>query len=102
MENASIIHSFKTIENNRKVHITVGMEHDVYLQELLDTFRSYLVSSGFDYVDEIRAISYARRSAEGEEIVHSSNWMDERPVYDEYIEAGDNSLEEQMTKETLE
>ena len=102
MENTSAVYSFKTIENNRKVHITLGIEHDVHLQELLDTFRVYLVSSGFDYVDEIRAISYAEQGGEGEEIIHSSNWVDERPVYDEYIVAGDNSLEEQMTKETLE
>ena len=81
---------------NKSVSIRIGEDEDLYIVDILEAVRDILVSGGFDYIDEVRAINYGDR----ENKIFTSNRDDE-----EWIEPIDvpppNDLERIMAEETI-
>ena len=81
---------------NKSVTIRIGEDDDLYIDDILEAVRDILVSGGFDYIDEVRAINYGDR----ENKIFTSNRDDE-----EWVEPMDvpppNDLERIMAEETI-
>ena len=81
---------------NKSVTIRIGEDEDLYIVDILEAVRDILISGGFDYVDEVRAINYGDR----ENKIFTSNRDDE-----EWIEPIDvpppDDLERIMAEETI-
>ena len=47
--------TFSSTSLNNSVDVTVGGDRDLNLEEILKSFKGFLVASGFDYVAHIEA-----------------------------------------------
>ena len=82
---------------NKSVSITIGEDGDIYITDILEAVRDILVAGGFNYVDEVRAISYGDR----ENKIFTSNREDdswEEPVN---VPLPNENLEKIMAEETI-
>ena len=90
------VFEFNYESKNKSVSIRVGEDDDLYVIDILEAVRDILVSGGFDYIDEVRAINYGDR----ENKIFTSNRDDE-----EWIEPIDvpppDDLEKIMAEETI-
>ena len=81
---------------NKSVTIRIGEDDDLYIIDILEAVRDILVSGGFDYVDEVRAINYGDR----ENKIFTSNRDDEEWIEPVSVPPPDD-LERIMAKETI-
>jgi len=88
---------FQYQSSNKSVSITIGEDGDVHIADILEAVRDILVAGGFNYVDEIRAVSFGDR----ENKVFSSNREDEE--WEEPIDFPPplENLEKMMAEETI-
>ena len=81
---------------NKSVSITIGEDNDLYVVDVLEAVRDILVSGGFDYIDEVRAVNYGER----ENQIFTSNREDESWVEPIEVPPPDD-LERVMAEETI-
>ena len=81
---------------NKSVTIRIGEDDDLYIVDILEAVRDILISGGFDYVDEVRAINYGDR----ENKIFTSNRDDEEWIEPVSVPPPDD-LERIMAKETI-
>ena len=81
---------------NKSVTIRIGEDYDLFIVDILEAVRDILVSGGFDYVDEVRAINYGDR----ENKIFTSNRDDEEWIEPVSVPPPDD-LERIMAKETI-
>ena len=81
---------------NKSVSITIGEDNDLYVVDILEAVRDILVSGGFDYIDEVRAVNYGER----ENQIFTSNREDESWVEPIEVPPPDD-LERVMAEETI-
>ena len=81
---------------NKSVSITIGEDNDLYVVDILEAVRDILVSGGFDYIDEVRAVNYGER----ENQIFTSNREDESWVEPIDVPPPDD-LERVMAEETI-
>ena len=62
-------YEFNFTSDNKTAVIEIGLEHELTLTDVLQAVQNILIVGGFNYVDEIRAISYGDK----ENKVFSSN-----------------------------
>ena len=84
---------------NKSVSIRIGEDEDLYIVDILEAVRDILVSGGFDYIDEVRAINYGDR----ENKIFTSNRDDEEWIepIDVPLQEDDDNLERRMAEETI-
>ena len=81
---------------NKSVSITIGEDNDLYVVDVLEAVRDILVSGGFDYIDEVRAVNYGER----ENTIYTSNREDDS--WEEPIDVPPpDDLERVMAEETI-
>ena len=81
---------------NKSVTIRIGEDYDLFIVDILEAVRNILISGGFDYVDEVRAINYGDR----ENKIFTSNRDDEEWIEPVSVPPPDD-LEKIMAKETI-
>ena len=81
---------------NKSVSITIGEDNDLYVVDVLEAVRDILVSGGFDYIDEVRAVNYGER----ENQIFTSNREEESWVEPIDVPPPDD-LERVMAEETI-
>ena len=62
-------YEFNFTSDNKTAVIEIGLEHELTLTDVLQAVQNILIVGGFNYVDEIRAISYGDK----ENKIFSSN-----------------------------
>tara|TARA_B100001996_G_scaffold369025_2_gene342063 strand:- start:855 stop:1190 length:336 start_codon:yes stop_codon:yes gene_type:complete len=77
--------------SNKTATVEVGQSESVSLTEILQAVQNILISGGYDYVDEVRAVSYGP----SKNTIYTSN-----PEDSQWIES-DNGLERRMATETI-
>ena len=82
---------------NKTVEIEIGHDGDLLLTEVLEAFKDILIAGGFDYVNEVRAVSYG----DGEHIIHSSNKEESYWTEPADVPLPTDDLPRIMTEETL-
>ena len=65
--------TFSSTSFNNNVDVTVGGDRDLNLEEILKSFKGFLVASGFDYVAHIEAGYY-----NGDYISTKEDYIDEQ------------------------
>ena len=81
---------------NKSVTIRISEDDDLYIVDILEAVRDILVSGGFDFVDEVRAINYGDR----ENKIFTSNRDDKEWIEPVSVPPPDD-LERIMAKETI-
>ena len=85
--------------DNKTVDIEVGHDGDLFIIDVLEAVKDVLIAGGFDYVNEVRAVSYG----ESEHTIHSSNreasdWTEPADVLPD---DDDDDLPRLMAEETI-
>ena len=91
--------SFTYQGDNKTVEIEIGHDGDLLITDVLEAVKDVLIAGGFDYVNEVRAVSYG----ESEHTIHSSNreasgWTEPADVLPD---DDDDDLPRLMAEETL-
>ena len=82
---------FRFSSGNKMATVEIGQSQPVNLTDVLKAVQNILIAGGYDYVDEVRAVSYGEK----ENQIYTSNTED-----DIWIESSDG-LERRMAKETI-
>ena len=82
---------FRFSSGNKMATVEIGQSQPVNLTDVLKAMQNILIAGGYDYVDEVRAVSYGEK----ENQIYTSNTED-----DMWIESSDG-LERRMAKETI-
>ena len=82
---------------NKTVSISVGDSQDLNLQEVLEAVKDIVVSGGFTYVDDIRAVNYGEKY----NTFYSANIEDQMWTEEHKVPVPEDDYFKQMTYETM-
>ena len=77
MERKLPVYTFEKIGDNEEIEISLGQDAELNIQDILRTFRGFLVASGFDWVKHVDV------RVDDTSHIHSSS--DDEPIVDDLL-----------------
>ena len=77
MEHELPVYTFSKIGDNEEIEISLGQDAELNIQDILRTFKGFLVASGFDWVKHVDV------RVDNTSHIHSSS--DDEPIVDDLL-----------------